>query len=91
MTVSVKFHRYLLCDSAGSQTTTETSGHTLRECLEQATARFPKLKNEVFDPSGRLQGHILLLLNVEEAQTDELNRKVSDGDIIEVIPIIGGG
>lgn len=91
MTAKMKIHRYLLSESAGSWETIDTSGNTLGDCLRQALTRFPKLKNEIFDASGKLQGHILVLLNSEEVQPDELNRKVSDGDVIEVLPIIGGG
>ena len=87
----VKIHRYLVPESAGSWETIETSGNTLGDCLRQAATRFPRLKTELFDASGKLPGHILVLLNSEEVQPDELGRKVKEGDTIEVLPIIGGG
>ena len=91
MTVSVKIHQYILRSSDSSWVTAETSGNTLKECLEQAAARFPKLKKELADPAGKLPGHVLVLLNGEEVQSDGLDQPVKDGDTIEILPIIGGG
>jgi MoaD family protein len=91
MTVKVKIHQYILRSGEGAWVTTETDGKTLRECLEQASARFPKLKKELSDPTGKLPGHVLVLLNGEEVQSDGLNQQVKDGDTIEILPIIGGG
>ncbi|MFH0941913.1 MAG: MoaD/ThiS family protein [Chloroflexota bacterium] len=91
MTVRVNIHHYLFRDAAGPWVITETNGKTLGECLGQTVAKFPRLKNEVFDPAGKLQGHVLVFLNGEDASPDELTRKVSDGDVVEMIPIIGGG
>jgi sulfur carrier protein ThiS len=91
MTAKVKIHRYLLGGSAGPPAIVETGGHTVAECLRQATTKFPKLKNELFDASGKLPGHMLVLLNSEEVQNEELGLKVKEDDTIEVLPIIGGG
>ena len=91
MTAKVKVHRYLFSESAGLWQTFDATGNTLADCLKQAIARFPRMKNEIFDASVKLQGHILVLLNGEEVQPDELDHKVNDGDTIEVLPIIGGG
>jgi len=91
MTAKVKIHRYLIHESAGLWENVDASGKTLADCLKQTVAKFPKLKNEIFDASGKLPGHILVLLNSEEVQPDGLGRKVKEGDIIEVLPIIGGG
>ena len=91
MAIRVNIHRYFLPDAAGSWVTAESSGKTIGECLKQIVIEFPQLKKEIFDPEGKLQVHVSIFLNGEDSYPEELSKKLNDGDIIDMIPIIGGG
>jgi sulfur carrier protein ThiS len=89
--VRVNIHHYFWPEGDGTRVTAEVSSKTLLECLGEIAARFPQLKNEILDPAGNLQGHIMVLLNGVDVPPDDITQTVSDSDIIEIIPIIGGG
>ena len=91
MAVRVNIHRYFLRDAAGDWVTAEANGKTVGECLKQIVIEFPQLKKEIFDPEGKLQGYVSVFLNGEDSYPEELAKKLNDGDIIDMIPVIGGG
>lgn len=91
MAVRVNIHRYFLGEAAGDWVYAEADGKTVGECLREVAGKFPQLKETIFDREGNLQGHIAIFLNGEDTFPEELAKKLNDGDVIDTIPIIGGG
>jgi hypothetical protein len=59
--------------------------------LAAASAAVPEFSPNNYLKDGELIGHVLIYINRIDAYPGELERRVSDGDTVELIPIIGGG
>ncbi len=91
MSVTVKLHPNLLTGSGANQVTLAVDGTTVGECLAQAVAELPDFNATEYLKDGELLGHVLLYLNQVDAYPDELAHATRPGDVIELIPVIGGG
>lgn len=90
MNVSIILHPNLLVGAEAAVNVT-VPGATVGECLAAAAAAVPGFKPENYLKDGELLGHVLVYVNRVDAYPGELALPVKDGDIIELIPIIGGG
>ncbi len=68
-------------------------GITVREMLEVMIARFPKLRTELLDETGKMHGHVHFFVNGRDAQflTDGIETKIQPDDTVNVFPAVGGG
>ncbi len=80
-------HRHLTNDTP----TFTTEGATVGECFDQLVMQYPQIKTEIFDEKGDLQTIIGVFLNTKNAFPGELERKVSDGDVIFITTVLAGG
>ena len=67
----------------------ETEGHTVLECLKDLAVRYPDTEQWLFSNSDAPM--ICLFLNKEVVLPKKLDTKVSEGDVIDICPVIGGG
>jgi len=68
-------------------------GITVREMLDVMIARFPKLRTELLDETGKMHGHVHFFVNGRDAQflTDGIETKIQPDDVVNVFPAVGGG
>jgi len=68
-------------------------GITVREMLDVMIARFPKLRTELLDETGKMHGHVHFFVNGRDAQflTDGIETKIQPDDTVNVFPAVGGG
>lgn len=90
MTIKINLHKTHRQHTDG-QEIIETEGSTIGECLNDLVAKFPKLKDEIFDKKGALLSVLEVYLNGASAYPDELKREVADGDEIHLITMLAGG
>lgn len=70
-----------------------SEGMRARELFEEMLRRFPALRKELVDESGRPYGHVHFFINGRDAQftTDGWETVIQPDDTITVFPAIGGG
>ena len=69
----------------------EVDGNTVGQCLDYLVKQFPGIEKELFGMNGKLLNYINIFVNRESAYPQDLNRPVTDGDEIYVVPIVEGG
>ena len=69
--------------------TVEVEGNTVLDCLKSLVNRYPDTEKWLFSNSDTPM--ICLFLNKEVILPEKLDKKVSEGDIIDLCPVIGGG
>jgi len=86
--VSAALRRYV--DNA-EQLSVDSAG-TVAAALAELTGRFPKLGAQLFAPSGKLRGFILVFVNARNIkQLQQEQTVLADGDQIRLVPAIAGG
>ena len=73
----------------GNRVSVEVEGNTVLDCLKHLATRYPDTEQWLFSNSDAPM--ICLFLNKEVVLPDKMDIKVSEGDIIDLFPIIGGG
>jgi molybdopterin converting factor small subunit len=67
-------------------------GHTAREALEAAFARYPRLRGYVLDEHGALRKHMVVFVNGRACGDREgLRDPVGDQDEVVVMQALSGG
>ena len=69
--------------------TLEVEGNTVLDCLKSLVNRYPDTEKWLFSNSDAPM--ICLFLNKEVILPEKLDTKVSEGDTIDLCPVIGGG
>lgn len=69
----------------------EVEGNTVSECLDYLIKQFPDMGKMLFSDGGQLLEYAGIFVNGEDTYPEELAKTVKDGDILQVIYIIGGG
>jgi molybdopterin synthase sulfur carrier subunit len=66
---------------------------TVQETLDLMVARFPKLRAELLDETGKMHGHVHFFVNGRDAQflTNGIATKITPDDVVNVFPAVGGG
>lgn len=68
------------------------SGADVARALATLVDRFPQLQERIYDPKGRVHRHIAALVNGTAIQFKEgLATPLSDGDVLTLLPPVGGG
>jgi molybdopterin synthase sulfur carrier subunit len=71
--------------------TIEASGETVRDLLDDLTARFPRLRERIY-PEGELARFVNVYVEGEDVRTrDGLETTVSDGSTMILLPAMAGG
>ena len=79
----------ILRQYTGNRETIEVEGTTVLDCLKSLVSQYPDTENWLFSKSNAPM--ICLFLNKEMVLLENLNKKVSEGDVIDLCPVIGGG
>ena len=68
-------------------------GITVQEMLTVMITRFPKLKAELLDETGKMHGHVHFFVNGRDAQFLEngIETRIMPDDVVNVFPAVGGG
>ena len=90
MSVKVNINPFL-SHLINDQNVVEVNGSTVGQCLQQLVARFPELKNWLFEKDGKLNRLVDIYVNLESSYPEELAKPVKDGDELHIIVIISGG
>ena len=90
MGVMINLHKTLRSYADGLEVI-ETEGNTVGDCLDDLIAKYPGLKEKLFDAKGKLRNIIEVYLNMESTYPDELKKKVKPGDEIYLTILLAGG
>jgi len=91
MAVQVKIPTVLRKHTDG-QAAIDASGSTIRELVEDIAGRFPEFRQKVISEDGALHRFINVYANDEDVRYLEgLDTKVSDGDVVSILPAVAGG
>ena len=82
----------VLRQHAGGQSSIQANGTTLNEVFEDAVRQFPLLAGQLVTAEGRLHRFVNVYRNDEDVRfLENLDTKVSDDDVISVLPAVAGG
>lgn len=90
MSVKINIHPFLT-QHTNNQDVVEVNGSTVGQCLNQLVARFPGLRQWLFEKNGKLNRLVEIYVNMESSYPEELAKPVRDGDELHIIIIISGG
>ncbi len=90
MTATIKVAAYLQ-PYMGNKESLIVEGNTVRECLHNLIAQFPEIEKMLFDEKKRLLDYISIFIAGDVAYDDQMDIPVKDGDILNILYIIGGG
>lgn len=70
----------------------EASGSTIGELVEDIAGKFPEFRAKILSDDGQLHRFINVYANDEDVRyLDGLETKVSDGDVVSILPAVAGG
>jgi sulfur-carrier protein len=82
----------ILRSYTGGQKAVHGSGDTLAELLTDLDARYPGVRARLITEDGGLHRFVNVYVNDEDVRfLGALDAKVSDGDIVTVLPAVAGG
>jgi molybdopterin converting factor small subunit len=90
MTATIKVAAYLHPYIDG-KIILKVEGNTVRECLHNLIVQFPEIEIMLFDEKKRLLDYISIFIAGDVAYDDQMDIPVKDGDILNILYIIGGG
>ena len=91
MAVQVKIPTVLRKHTDG-QAAIDANGSTIRELVEDIAGRYPEFRQKVISDDGALHRFINVYANDEDVRYLEgLDTKVSDGDVVSILPAVAGG
>jgi MoaD family protein len=75
----------------GGNSTVSAEGSTVREVLDNVEGRYPGFRDMVMT-EGQLHRFVNVYLNDEDVRfLEQLDTKLSDGDVLSVLPALAGG
>ena len=91
MTVTIRLPT-LLRPAADGVATLEADGATVGEVFAEVTNRYPGLAGQLVDDQGGLHKFVNVYCNDDDIRyLDQLDTKVTDGDVISILPAVAGG
>jgi sulfur-carrier protein len=91
MSVEVKIPTVLRKHTDGEQVVT-AEGSNVRELIDDISTRFPEFRAKVLAEDGQLHRFINVYANDEDVRYLEgLDTRVSDGDVVAILPAVAGG
>jgi molybdopterin/thiamine biosynthesis adenylyltransferase/molybdopterin converting factor small subunit len=77
---------------ADNRANVDAPAGSVAEVLSGLTARYPAIRDRLFDGCGRLHRHVSIFVNdAEIGQLDGVETRLRDGDKLALIPAIAGG
>ena len=90
--MSTKVHLYSKLRSyADDKGTVDVNGTTVGECLMDLIRQFPKLRNKLFDASGKLFPQVFVSINMNSTNPEKTDSPISEGDELYIVFIVAGG
>ncbi len=75
-----------------NQGTLNTNADTVLEAIQELTAEYPDLKNQIIDQHGDIRKFIRIYLDDADIKTlDKEKTEVSAESVVSIIPAIAGG
>jgi sulfur-carrier protein len=91
MSVEVRIPTMMRPDTGGEAAVTATGG-TIGEVLDDLVARFPNLADKLRTDDGNLHKFVNVYVNDDDIRyLEQLDTKVTDGDVISILPAVAGG
>ncbi len=82
----------VLRENAGGQPSIRANGSTIAEVFEDAVRQFPRLEGQIVTMDGKLPRFVNVYRNDEDIRfLDHLQTRVSDDDVISILPAVAGG
>ena len=82
----------ILRQHAGGLKSVKANGATLGEVFEDLVRQFPGLNGQVVTEEGALHKFVNVYVNDDDVRyLDKLDTKVSDDDVISILPAVAGG
>ena len=82
----------ILRQHAGGQVSVRANGTTLAEVFDDLVRQFPNLAGQVVTEDGALHKFVNVYRNDDDVRyLDKLETKVSDDDVISILPAVAGG
>lgn len=82
----------VLRQHAGGQPSVRANGATLGEVFDDLVRQFPGLGGQVVTDDGALHKFVNVYVNDDDVRyMDKLETKVSDDDVVTVLPAVAGG
>ena len=68
-------------------------GAPVRQLVSEIVAQYPALGPEMIDKNGNVQGHIHIFVNGRDIThlENQIDTRLSSGDVISIFPPVGGG
>ena len=73
----------------GNRQSVKVEGTTVHDCLNRLVARYPETEKWIFGSSNAPL--ICIFLNKEVVLSNNLEKNVSEGDVIDLSPVVAGG
>jgi len=91
MAVTVLLPTLLRTHADGASSVSE-EGATVGEVFEKLIARYPGLAENLVSDDGKLHKFVNVYRNDDDIRyLDQLDTKVTDGDVISILPAVAGG
>jgi sulfur-carrier protein len=91
MAVDVRLPTLLRANTDGASSVA-AEGATVGEVFASVTDRYPDLKGQLVDDTGDLHKFVNVYVNDDDIRyLEQLDTKVSDGDVISILPAVAGG
>jgi molybdopterin converting factor small subunit len=91
MPVEVRLPTLLRPHAEGASSVT-ADGATVGEAFTELAGRYPGLGGQLVDEAGGLHRFVNVYCNDEDIRyLDQLDTKVTDGDVISILPAVAGG
>jgi molybdopterin synthase sulfur carrier subunit len=91
MPVEVRLPAVLRQNAAGQASVT-ANGATVGEVFDDLVRQFPSLKGQLITDDGAMHKFVNVYRNDEDVRyLDKLDTKVSDSDLISILPAVAGG
>ncbi|MHB1987907.1 MAG: ubiquitin-like small modifier protein 1 [Acidimicrobiales bacterium] len=91
MSVEVRLPN-LLRPAAGGQPVVSVTGTTIGEVLAGLQASYPSIEGQLLGDDGSLRRFVNVYVNDDDVRyLDRLETKVTDGDVVSILPAVAGG
>jgi molybdopterin converting factor small subunit len=82
----------VLRQHAGGQSSVKTNGQTVGEVFTDLVRQFPLLQGQLVNDDGTLHKFVNVYRNDEDVRyLDRLDTRVTDDDVISILPAVAGG